>query len=267
MNYYDTLGVNKSASQDDIKKAYRSLAMKHHPDRGGDTNKFKEIEEAYRVLSDDQKRAEYDQPQPQYTNNPFGGFPQGFEAFFGHSQFGDMFRPRAPRNRDLNFQTRVSLEDAFYGKDLVFSFIKANGQEKIVNVKIPAGIHSGMTLRLSGMGDDSMPNVSPGDVLLTVEIMQHDKFIRQGDDLISDVEISCFDAILGSDIIINTIDGKKLTGNVPAGTQYDSVLAIAGYGMPNVNNANSRGRFLIQLKIKIPLLSEQDKNVIRSIVR
>lgn len=266
MSYYDTLGVPKTASQDEIKKAYRSLAMKHHPDRGGDTNKFKEIEEAYRTLSDDQKRSEYDQPQPQYANSPFGGFPAGFEAFFGHSHFGDMFRPRGPRNRDLNFQTRISLEDAFTGKDLVFSFIKANGQEKIVNVKIPAGIHSGMTLRLSGMGDDSLPGAPAGDVLLTVEILQHEYFTRQGDDLIRDVEISCFDAMLGSDIDITTIDDKKLNGNIPAGTQHDSVLAISGYGMPNINNPGSRGRLLIQLKIKIPLLSDQVKQSIRKII-
>jgi curved DNA-binding protein len=268
MNYYDTLGVQKGASQDEIKKAYRSLAMKHHPDRGGDTAKFKEIQEAYDTLGDEQKRSGYDQPQQAYHQHNSGfGFPPGFDAFFGHSQFSDLFRPHRSRNRDLNFGTRISLEDAFYGKEMVFSFIKANGQEKIVNVKIPAGIHNGMTLRLSGMGDDTLSGLPAGDVLITVEVMNHHEFVRQGDDLIKEIDIDCFDAMLGSQINITTIDGKTLTGNVPAGTQHDAVMAIADHGMPNVNNSGSRGRLLLQLKIKIPTISEQQKEAIRKIIK
>lgn len=265
MNYYNTLGVQKDASQDEIKKAYRSLAMKHHPDRGGDTAKFKEIQEAYDTLGDDQKRSGYDQPQHTQQHHGFG-FPPGFDAFFGHTQFSDMFRPQRSRNRDLNFATRITLEDAFYGKEMVFSFLKANGQEKIVNVKIPAGMHHGMTLRLSGMGDDTLSGYPAGDVLITVEILQHHEFVRQGDDLIKEIEISCFEALLGSQINITTIDGKTLTGNVPAGTQYDAIMAIADHGMPNVNNSRSRGRLLLQLKIKIPTISEQQKEALRKII-
>ena len=116
------------------------------------------------------------------------------------------------------------------------------------------------------MGDDSLSGMPAGDVLLTVEIMHHDEFTRQGDDLVKDVSITCFDAMLGSDIDIFTLDGKKLNGNIPAGTQHDSVLAIAGHGMPNINNPGSRGRLLIQLKIKIPVLSEQVKQSLRKII-
>jgi len=262
MDHYSTLGVQRNASQEEIKKAYRSLAMKYHPDRGGDTNKFKQIEEAYRVLSDTNSRAEYDQPR-QHSQHMGGGFdvPPGFEGFFNQfsGNFSDLFRPQRPRNRDLNFHTRISLEDSFHGREIVVNFYKANGQEKILNVKIPAGIQSGMTLRMSGVGDDSMPHCPAGDVLVTIEIFPHAEFRRQGDDLIKDITIDCVDAMLGKEIEIATIDDKKLTGNIPPGTQPDSILSIPGHGMPNINDASSRGRLLLQIKMTVPNLNTNQK--------
>ena len=252
MDYYQTLGVPKGASQEEIKKAYRSAAMKHHPDRGGDQAKFKEIEEAYRTLSDDQKRAEYDQP----AYHGGGGFPPGFENIFSHFGFNDFIRPQRPRNRDLNFHTKITLEDAFTGKELVVNFFKANGKEKILNVKIPAGIQNGTTLRLTGVGDDSMPGMPAGDVYVLIEILTHREFRRQGDDLIKTVDISCVDAMLGKDINITTIDGKTLNGLIPAGTQPESVLSIPNQGMPNINNPSSRGRLLLEIKMSIPKLND-----------
>jgi len=267
MDYYETLGVPKGASEEEIKKAYRKLAMKHHPDRGGDASKFKEIEEAYRILGDPNARAEYDQPK-QYSSRADGfGVPPGFEGFFHHfgGNFSDLFRPQRPRNRDLNFHTRITLEDAFYGKELVVNFFKANGQEKILNVKIPQGIQNGMTLRLQGVGDDSLPQAQVGDVLITVEVVQNREFKRQGDDLIKEVEINCIDAMLGKEILITTIDGKTLTGRVPPGSQPDSILNIPGQGMPNMNNPNSRGRLLLHIRMTVPQLTEDQKEQLKKI--
>lgn len=271
MDYYETLGVNRNASQDEIKKAYRSLAMKHHPDRGGDTNKFKEIEEAYRTLSDEQKKAEYDNPHAQFGGDGFhfNFNDNGFEQFFGgFGPFGNMFhrhQPRPPRNRDLNFHTRITLEDSFYGKEMVVNFFKADGKEKMLNVKIPPGIQHGMTLRLGGVGDDSVTQAAPGDVLITVEIAPHHEYKRQGDDLIKDIEISAIDAIIGKEINITTIDGKNFTGAIPPGTQPDAFLAIAGQGMPNINNQNSRGRLLLNIKITIPHLTDDQISQLKRI--
>jgi len=259
MDHYNTLGVSRNASEEEIKKAYRSLAMKHHPDRGGDANKFKEIEEAYRTLSDSNARAEYDQPK-QHSRHMGGGFdvPPGFEAFFG-GNFSDLFRPHRPRNRDLNFHARITLEDAFNGREMMVNFYKANGQEKILNVKIPPGIQSGVTLRLSGVGDDSMPHIPVGDVLVTIEVIPHSEFGRQGDDLIKEVTVSCIDAMLGKEIDITTLDGKKLTGAIPAGTQPDSILNIPGHGMPNMNNPQARGRLLLHIKMTVPNLNNKQR--------
>ena len=127
MNYYETLGVSKNATPDEIKRAFRKLASQHHPDKGGDTQKFQEIQAAYDTLGDPEKKAAYDNPQPQFQQ--FGGMPSGFEdifnAFGGGNPFGDMFgrRPQRqqPRNKTLNLQTGISLEDAFFGKDLTLS--------------------------------------------------------------------------------------------------------------------------------------------------
>jgi curved DNA-binding protein len=240
--------------------------MKHHPDRGGDTAKFKEIEEAYRTLSDEQTRAEYDNPAPQFGGGGFhfGGGPQGFEHMFG-----DLFGFRAPRqpqmNRHIQLQTSINLEDAFYGKELIASITLPNGREQTINVKIPAGIHEGTTLRLSGMGDDTVRGLPRGDILLSVHIITHPTFSRQGDDLIIEHEITCIDAMTGSNIVVIGIDGKRLETTVPAGIQNESILGLAGHGMPNFNDASRRGRLLIKIKIRIPQITEDQKNQLRNL--
>jgi len=262
-DYYSTLGISKSANADEIKKAYRRMANQHHPDKGGDTEKFKEIEEAYRTLSDPQKKAEYDNPQPQFGGGP-GGFhfhtgnmPGGFEdifAHFGGSPFGDIFgRGRQPqRNRTLNIQTTITLEEAFHGKDLLATLGLPSGREQTIEVKIPAGIHDGTTLRLSGLGDDSITGIPRGDLHLTVSIQPHRIFQRQGDDLIRSVDINCIDAMLGRKISITTLDNKTLEVSVNPGTQPGQTLSVAGYGMPKMADPRFKGRLLVNVNVTIP---------------
>lgn len=265
MDYYQILGVGRNATQDEIKKAYRSQAMKHHPDRGGDQAKFKEVEEAYRTLSDESKRAEYDNPQPQGFH--FGG-GHPFEQMFGHgSPFGDIFgfQRRAPVNRDIQLQTSIPLEDAFYGKELLANVQLLSGREQTINVKIPRGIHEGTTLRLSGMGDDSIPNLPRGNIMLTIHVLDHPKFKRQGDDLVYEHEITAIDAMIGSIIRVIGIDGKNLETQVPSGIQNDAILALAGHGMPNFNDPSRRGRLLIKIRIRIPNVTEEQKAQLRKL--
>ena len=272
MDYYQTLGVNRNATQEEIKKAYRSLAMKHHPDRGGDTAKFKEIQEAYATLSDEQKRAEYDNPQPQF--NGFGAGPGGFNFHFGGPQgfehiFGDLFgarhAQRPPQNRNVQLRTVINLEDAFYGKELLANITLPSGRDQTVNINIPQGIHEGTTLRLSGMGDDSVQGLPRGDILLSVHIADHPVFKRQGDDLVIEHELSAIDAMTGANIVVTGIDGKRLETTVPAGVQHDSVLSLAGQGMPNFNENTRKGRLLIKLKVRIPTLTEDQKVNLRKL--
>ena len=267
-DHYTTLGVAKTASPDEIKRAYRKLASQHHPDKGGDVKRFQEIEEAYRILSDPQKRTEYDNPPQQHFH--FGGMPNDLNDIFKHafgfgSPFGDFFNQRQNqmRNRDLNMGITITLEDAFHGKEIIANMRLPNGREQVVEVRIPPGIKDNTTLRLQGMGDDSIPNVPRGNIHLTVSISGHHEFRRENDDLIKDIEISCIDAMLGKTVEIETIDKKLLEIRIGPGTQPNQVLSIHGYGMPNMQDPRMKGRLLLNVKITVPqfLTQEQEEGL------
>jgi curved DNA-binding protein len=272
-DYYNILGVDRSASQDDIKKAYRKLAAQHHPDRGGDTAKFQDISVAYDTLGDPDKRAQYDNPAPQGFQ-PYGGMPPGFEdilrGFGGNSPFGDLFggrRAQPARNRTLNLQTQITLEEAFSGRELVANVQLPSGRNQTLEIKIPAGVRDGTTLRLAGMGDDTVSHLPRGDIHLTIQIVPHNRFHREGDDLIMKLDISCFDAILGTSVQFNSIDGKTLETNIPAGIQHGQLMNIQGQGMPNMSDIRMRGRLLIEIRIKIPTtLTDNQKEELRKII-
>lgn len=272
-DHYATLGVPKNATQDEIKKAYRKLAAQHHPDRGGDTARFQEISAAYDTLGDEKKRAQYDNPAPQFDGfQQYGGMPPGFEDILrGFGGFGDMFgqrRAQPVRNRIMNLQTQISLEEAYNGKNLVANIQLPSGRTQTLDIKIPPGIQNGTTLRLAGMGDDSISNVPKGDIHLTVQIANHPKFRREGDDLIMGFEINCFDAILGKVIQIETIDGKTLETQIPPGMQPGRIISLQGYGMPKMSNILMRGRLLLEISITIPTtLSEDQKRELRKIIQ
>lgn len=264
--HYQTLGVNESATQDEIKQAYRKLAGQHHPDRGGDTATFQKIQEAYSILSDPTKKQEYDMHDgPQFFWS--GQQPPDMHDIFSHfmrmnDPFGGFQRGPA-KNRTINMQVNITLEEAFHGKDLIANFNLPSGKTQTINVKVPAGVNDGTTLRLSGLGDDSIPHLPRGDVHLTVIIMPHHKFIRQNDDLIYPMEISCIDAMLGCKLDVETIDGKTLEITVNPGAQHEQILSAPGYGMPNMRDGRLKGRLLMPLKIQIPtFLTEGQKELL-----
>lgn len=273
-DHYQTLGIDKSATQDQIKTAYRKLASKHHPDKGGDTSVFQKIQAAYEVLGDPAKRSEYDNPRQKFGPEfqfrssgmsqadfeeilrNFGGFG-GFENIFGQHH-----TPR--RNRTLNLQTSISLEDAFNGKDLVANIQLPNGKDQVINVKIPAGINDGTTLRLRELGDDSIPGIARGDVHLTVNVLPHDEYQRTGDDLIKEVCINAFDAMLGTTVTINTLDKKTFNVTINPGVQHGTILAIQGHGMPHMQDPRFKGRILLKINVLIPdNLTDHQKDLIR----
>lgn len=272
-DYYQTLGIDRSASQDDIKRAYRKLASQYHPDKGGDKEKFQEIQAAYSVLSDEQKRAEYDNPRPQFNGFHQNGMPHGFEdimsQMFGNAGFGDFFgrRPAQPRNRTLNLQTQITLQEAFLGKDLIANLRLPSGREQLLEVKIPAGVRDGTVLRLSGIGDDTVSNAPRGDIHLAVQIIPDASFNRNGDDLIKTLDLDCLEAVIGCKKNIETIDGKLLELNIPAGTQHSQTFSVHGFGMPSMNDNRMRGRLLVTINLIVPRnLSEDKKNLIKQIL-
>ena len=268
MDYYNTLGISKSASEADIKAAYRKMAMKHHPDRGGDEKKFKEVTEAYETLSDPQKKQMLDMgvdPNAQHTS-----YRQGspFEFHFNTGNFEDVFsnfgfggRP-VRKNKTLNVNIEVTLEDILKGRVIDAEIGIPNGNKRLVNIEVPPGIENGQQIRYRGMGEHTLKDVPPGDLIVNVFVKEHPIFQRQGDMLMIKKFISPWDAMLGSDITIETIDKKTLTIGIPAGTQPDTVLSCRGEGLPNIRT-KVRGNLLIKVQIEIPknLNSEQKSAV------
>ena len=273
--HYETLGVTKDASPDEIKKAFRRLASQHHPDKGGDTKKFQEIQAAYDILGDPQKKEAYDNPAPQFGEGfqQYGGMPPGFEdvisqMFGGGHPFGNIFGNRhhqhPARNRTLNIQATISLEEAYNGKDLMANLTLPSGRDQILEIKIPAGIQDGTVLRLGGMGDDSVSGAPKGDIHLTVNVSPHKIFQRSGDDLTCDLKISCIDAMVGKTLQITTIDKKTLELQIKPGTQNGQILAAAGYGMPKMSDNRFKGRLLIIINVEIPNnLTDAQKQILR----
>jgi molecular chaperone DnaJ len=341
-DYYQVLGVEKGASKDDIKKAFHKLAHKYHPDKnGGDETKFKEVNEAYQILSDDQKRAQYDQFGSAGPNMggfggfDFSGFQQdgGFEFDLG-DMFGDFFGGgrRSKQRRGADLQTSISLtfKESIFGVDREIRITKpsvcntckgsgakpntelhtctqCNGSGTIKNVQrtilgsittnetcnkchgtgkipndpcehckgkgvvneprtikvqVPAGIQNGETLRLAGMGE-AVSGGKSGDLYIRVSVTPHPTVVRQGNDLISKLQIKLSDALLGAQYAIETLDGSKPI-TVPAGTKIGDTIVLKGFGVPV--SASKRGNFVVKLDIKLPeKLSKRAKEIIEEL--
>ena len=265
-DYYQTLGVSENASPDESKKAYRTLANKHHPDKGGDQAKFKDISVAYDNLSDPQKKAEYDQKrmygdQPQFhfhTGN--GGFDPFAQMFGGGHPFGDIFgqmrgHPGQRRNRDLNIQCQISLLESFTGKQVEASFKLPSGRQQTVMITLPEGINHGETIRYQGLGDDSIPQMPRGNLNVTVIVQPNPKFERRGDDLYTNIELSPIEAMIGARKTFATITGDKLEIDIRAGVETGTEFASHGNGFKNPNN-HYKGRFVGVVHIVTPKITD-----------
>lgn len=271
MDYYSTLGLQRGASDAEIKKAYRSLAMKHHPDRGGDEQKFKEISTAYDALSDPEKKRIIDMggdPNAQPGRNAYGQNP--FEFHFHSGNFDDIFgnfgfgRPTR-KNRSLSVNIEVTLEDVLNGKDISAEVGIPGGKTKVVNISIPPGIESGQQIKYTGMGDDSLSDLRPGDLIVNVIVRPHRLFRREGSSLIYETTISAWDALLGSKLEIDNIDKRTLNITIPAGTQPDTILSCKGEGLPDMRT-RQRGNLLVRVKVSIPKnLTDEQKDQIKKI--
>jgi curved DNA-binding protein len=281
-DYYKVLGVERNASEDDIRKAYRKLAMQYHPDRNPNDKqaeeRFKEINEAYQVLSDPEKRTHYDRLGSDYSNwqrrgaqgdfnwDQYGGFPGGVrveysgdfdDLFGGAGGFSDFFRTifgqqaggagtgtrtrtRQQQPQGYQQELEISLEEAFNGTTRI---LQADGKQK--QVRIPAGVRTGSKVRVAGAGPNGL------DLYLIVDVKEDPRFERRGNDLHTSATVDVFSAILGGEADVETLAGKvKL--NIPAGTQPEQVFRLAGRGMPSVKNKNEKGDLYVRLKVQIP---------------
>lgn len=259
-DYYTTLGVDKNASQEEIKKAYKRLANKHHPDKGGDQEKFKEISSAYDTLGDETKRSQYDQQTTfGHSGHTFHhDFNDIFSAFGGHSPFGDIFNQRRyQRNKDLNLQCNISFEESYTGKQFEAKFTLLSGRPQTVIIDIPAGIEHGTVINYRGLGDDSIPSVQRGDLHVTIIVESSKKFDRNGNDLYTTVEINPIEAIIGCSKSVTLITGETSIINIRPGVETGTEYSKTNGGFPNVHT-KQRGKFIITIKIKTPTVTNID---------
>jgi curved DNA-binding protein len=262
MDYYQTLGVDKTASQDDIKKAYRKLAAKHHPDRGGDTATFQSIAQAYDTLSDPAKRAQYDSPQHGFDPFTQGAGPgwHDVSSMFGGNPFEQFFRqaqqPNRRKNRDLNIRVTVSLKQSYTGAELEASYKLPSGKDQTVVIKVPPGVESGQVIRYQGMGDDSVPSLAKGDLNATIIVSAMQGYDRRGNDLITLLTINALEAMVGCVKIVNTLDDRSVRIRLPAGVQHGSEYQSNGLGFRGFHN--NIGNLIILVNVEIPSVTDPD---------
>lgn len=270
MDYYERLGVSRNASEKEIKTAFRKLAAKHHPDKGGDHKVFTELNEAYQTLTDPEKKQMYDQfgttdPQQQgFRQQGFnaGNFEDMFSQMFGQGMGGIdgeeiIFGPggfqRRSRNRNHNVRTnlQISLDQAYHGHEVTIQIPMPTGGTRTLDVKIPKGIDHGQTIRLRGLGDQSIKGAPPGDLHVTVTIHDQKGYKRVGNDLQKDLTVDVFDLILGTKVKVEHLNGQSYSLNVPSGTQPNTTYSMGGLGMP-ILNGNGYGNLYIKIQASIP---------------
>jgi curved DNA-binding protein len=308
-DYYETLGVPKTATEDEIRTAFRKLARKYHPDVAKDKKaaeeKFKEINEAYEVLSDPEKRKKYDQlgadwnrpggfqPPPEWGAQPPGGkfyqwggdggggvefefggtgFSDFFEAFFGggrgRSAFGGFGGRQATTERgaDVEADIMVTLEEALHGSTRTVSLRRA-GSNKVetYQVKIPRGVHEGQRIRLAGQGEAGVRGGKSGDLFLRVRLARHPDFAVEGSDLIHEVKIEPWRAVLGSELLVPTLEGNVRL-KIPPGTQGGQRFRLRGRGLPS--SSGTRGNLYVDVQINVPKkVTEREKELWRELAK
>lgn len=279
-NAYDILGVPKGASDEDIKKAYRKLASQHHPDKGGDTAKFQEIQSAYETLSDPVKRQQHDNPNPFHshfdqggTNFEFhfgGGGPQDiFEHIFKAHGFGgpNPFNQRHQqprRNKDLRVQLTVNLSDTLTAQRKTISVQTTKGDRFNVDVEVPRGVSHGTTIKYTNLGDNMFDTLTRGDLYVIINVNNNSGCEIHGITLIKRIDVDAIDAMTGTETIIQSIDGKEFALKIPAGCQHDMKFGLQGQGLYQMNT-NVRGDLVVVINLVVPVLNEEQLNVLKTI--
>ena len=285
-DYYKILGVNKDASEEEIKKAFRKLAHVYHPDKsGGNEAKFKEASEAYAVLSDKKKRAQYDSFGSAGPGANGAGFdPSGFgfdfsgfaNAGFDTGDLGDILSSifggrRVRRGRDIAVDIELSFQESIYGAERKVVINSKFVKQKEVSINVPPGIDDGQMVRLTGQGEILEGGV-PGDLYVKVHVRKHPYLRKEGYNLIMDLDVKLSEALLGIEKAVHTLDGE-VTLKVPSGTKHGTILRVKGKGVPYTSGPHfaeasrgKRGDLYIRISVQIPeRLSKEAKQAVEEL--
>ena len=265
-DFYKILGIDKKASPDEIKKKYRSLARDLHPDKNqGDTaleEKFKAVSEAYDILSDAKKRAEYDEARSLFERGGFraptgGGNFQGgdFSDIFGGGNPQDIFANlfggagmrRGPRNgQDLQTESTISFKESIFGTTLELN-LSSGGKKQNITARVPAGVNDGAKIRVKSKGAEG--EAGPGDLFILLTVKPHPIFSRKGENLLLTLPVTFVEATLGADIKVPTLAGDDVTVRLAAGTPTGRVLRVKGRG---VAKGSTVGDLLVTIDVQVP---------------
>lgn len=297
-DYYKILEVDKNATPDEIRKSYRRLAKKYHPDKNPNNKaseeKFKEVSEANEVLSDPEKRKKYDQlgsnwkhyqnagtegnewfrnyqssrqgggahfsGNVDYLFGQVGGFSDFFESFFGGgSSYSG--RSHVSKGQDFEAALRISLEEAYHGTEKEFMV-----EGRKIKIKINPGIEHGKKLRLKNQGAAGLNGGEKGDLYLTIQIDKHPLFERVGNDIYYNMDVDLYTVLLGGKEVLQTLDGKKININIQSGTDNGAILRVKDMGMTYSNSASLKGDLFVKVNIKIPKnLNQQEKELVKKL--
>jgi len=245
MNYYSILGLDETASQEQIKAAYRKLALQHHPDKGGDPKKFSQLTEAYDTLKDQAKRNEYD-----FT------FKQGdsFDSWLDQNFY---FR-RMQHNQNILVEQVIEFADQFTGKQIDLSYELPSGKIKDITIKIPKGIRDNQKLTFADLGDDSNPHMPPGKLVIAVRVKQDPNWERDASNNVSStITVSILDLMLGATVPVKIPTGREFSVTIRKGTKPNTVLNISGYGIPNITTGTA-GNVLLKIEAIMPDIHDEE---------
>lgn len=271
MNYYAILNVSRDATDNEIKKAYRTLAKQHHPDAGGDEAKFKEITEAYNILSDPDKRKIVDlggDPNTSHTNDygfRSGGFGFGdlrdiFSQFHQYAN-GENYR----KNKSVITRISITLEEVLTGKEIDAEIALPGNNAKTVSINIPPGVETGQQVKFKGMGDASIVGIPAGDLIVHIHVLPHSQFERVDNNLISEYTIPVWDAILGTSLHVNTLDNTTLNLKIRPGTQPGTIYRCTDEGLPTLHSPK-RGSLLVKINVNVPKdLTKEQKQIVEQL--
>ena len=268
MTHYQTLGVAEDASPEDIKKAYRKLASQHHPDKGGDTARFQEIQVAYDTLADADRRQRYDHERQNpggvrfnFNGQDMTGHPdveniiRNFGFHFGgdpFAQFRQQQQQQQPRkNRDLQIEISIPLIETLSEQTKTISIQTTNGTRETVEVKIPRGVQGRTTIQYPGLGDNFFNTLPRGDLRVTVMVQPNPKFETNGLDLVTTLDVDCLTAMAGGEREITGLDGKTFQVTIPSGAQPNMGFRIREQGLWQMNSL-TRGNLIVKINITVP---------------